>query len=177
MLLLNVRAVSWIRFIRVHFIQQLVKVAWYRVYCSFSLKVLLVFGRLHAASFLSREDHLLILTCFSWQRVSSNLFIAEAVRHAGDARIVLLVFRITAKTAHFDRFESGCECQFLTCSKLFFGACMVQGNFFAIASIVRRTNLAHSSRAQTTFFRIASLRANYIDNLENALTAPLTRPW
>ena len=53
---------------------------------------------------------------------------------------------------------------------------MVQGNFLAIASIVRCANLAHSSRAQTTFFRIASLRANYIDDFENALTAPLTRP-
>ena len=135
--------------------------------------MLLVFGCLHTASLLSREDHLLILTCFSRQRVSSNLVIAEAV-DAGDARIVLLVFRVSTKTAHLDRFESRCEGQFLTCSELFFRACMVQGHFLAIAAIVRCTDLAHSSRTQTTFFRIASLRANYVDDFENALTASLT---
>ena len=51
---------------------------------------------------------------------------------------------------------------------------MVQGHLLAIAPIVRSTNLAHSSRTQTTFFRIASLRANYVHNFENALTTSLT---
>ena len=104
-ILLNVRAVGRIRLVGLHVIEQLVKISRNRAYCSFSLKVLLVLGRLHTTSFLSREDHLLILACFSRQRVSTNLVIAEAV-NAGDARIVLLVFTISTKAAHLDRFES-----------------------------------------------------------------------
>ena len=66
--------------------------------------MLLIFGRLHSASFLSREDHF-ALARFSRQRISSNLVIIKVI-HTGDTWVV---FSISANAAHLDRFESGCE--------------------------------------------------------------------